>query len=128
MTSKMSRSFFSLVDKCARATEGRAWHAQPTPEVGKGAKPEESTATQGGSSKNNKKKKKAGGSNQPLAGAPTTTVAAVVAGGGRGPRGDKRPHQASDSDDGGAHCPEHNSMCHSAEDCWEIKKLTEQYR
>jgi hypothetical protein len=31
---------FGLVDKCARAAEGHAWHAPPTPEVGKGAKPE----------------------------------------------------------------------------------------
>jgi hypothetical protein len=35
---------FSLVDKCARVAEGRAWHAQPTPEVGKSAKPEGSAA------------------------------------------------------------------------------------
>jgi hypothetical protein len=28
---------FSLADKCASAVEGRAWHAQPTPEVGKAA-------------------------------------------------------------------------------------------
>jgi hypothetical protein len=28
---------FSLADKCVRAIEGRAWHAQPTPEVGKTA-------------------------------------------------------------------------------------------
>jgi hypothetical protein len=35
---------FSLADKCARAAEGRAWHAPPAPEVGKGAKPEASAA------------------------------------------------------------------------------------
>jgi hypothetical protein len=29
-------------DKCARAAEGHAWHAQPTPEVGTRAKPEAS--------------------------------------------------------------------------------------
>jgi hypothetical protein len=46
---------FSLADKCTRATEGRAWHAQPTPKVGKGAMPEASTAAQGGSSKKKKK-------------------------------------------------------------------------
>jgi hypothetical protein len=94
--------------------------------VGKGAKPKASAATQGGGSKN-KNKKKADGSNQPLAGAPTVVVAAVVAGGGRGPCGDKRPYQASGSDDGGAHCPVHNSTCHSAEECREIKKLVKQY-
>jgi hypothetical protein len=26
---------FSMADKCARAAEGHAWHAQPTLEVGK---------------------------------------------------------------------------------------------
>jgi hypothetical protein len=77
---------FSLVDKCTRAAEGHAWHTPPSPEVGKGVKPEASAAAQGGSSKNKKKKKnKASGNNQPLAGAPTTTAAVTVAGGGRGP-------------------------------------------
>jgi hypothetical protein len=75
---------FSLADKCVRAVEGRAWHAQPTMEVGKGAKPEASAAAQGGGSKK-KKKKKAGSSNQPLARAPTAVVVAAMVGGGRGP-------------------------------------------
>jgi hypothetical protein len=35
---------FSLVDKCARAAEGHAWHNSPAPEAGKGTKPEMSTA------------------------------------------------------------------------------------
>jgi hypothetical protein len=46
---------FSLADKCARAAEGYAWHAQPTPEVAKGVKPEASAAAQGGGSKNKKR-------------------------------------------------------------------------
>jgi hypothetical protein len=117
---------FSPANKCARAAEGRAWHAQPTLKVGKGAKPEASTAAQGGGRKNNKKKK-AGGSNQPLAGAPTAAVAATAAGGGQGPRGDECPHQAFDSDDRGVRCPVHNSTSHNVEECREIKKLVEQY-
>jgi hypothetical protein len=100
---------FSLADKYARAAEGRAWHAQPTP----GAKPKASAAAQGGGSKDNNKKK-VGGSNQPLNGAPTTAVATTAAGGGEGPRGDKRPHQASNNNDGGVRCPVHNSMCLNA--------------
>jgi hypothetical protein len=72
---------FSLTDKCARVTEGRAWHAPPTPKVGKGVNLEASAATQGGGGKN-KKKKKVDGSNQPLAGAPTAAVAAAATGGG----------------------------------------------
>jgi hypothetical protein len=115
---------FSLADKCARAAEGRAWHTPPAPEVGKGAKPDTSVATQGGGSKNKKKNKKDGGNNQPLARAPAAAVAAAAVGGGRGPRGDKRPHQASDSDDGGVCCLVHNSTYHITEECWEIK-LTE---
>jgi hypothetical protein len=107
--------------------EGHAWHAPPTPKVGKGAKPEASAAAQGGGSKNKNKKKKADGSNQPLAGAPTAVVATATAGGGLGSRGDKHPRQASDSDDGGVHCPVHNSTRHITEECWEIKKLTKQY-
>jgi hypothetical protein len=35
---------FSLADQCTRAAEGCAWHAQPTLEVGKGARPEASGA------------------------------------------------------------------------------------
>jgi hypothetical protein len=69
------KELFSLADKCARAAEGRAWHAQPTPEVGKGVKPEASVAAQGGTSK---KKKKVSGSNQSLAGAPTPVKSLVA--------------------------------------------------
>jgi hypothetical protein len=76
---------FSLANKCARAAEGHAWHAHPTPKVGKGVKPEESAAAQGDGSKNNNNKKKAGSSNQSLAGAPTAAVAATTTGGGQGP-------------------------------------------
>jgi hypothetical protein len=106
--------------------------AHPTcPRGGKGGKPDTSAAAQGGGSKNknkNKNKKKKGGGNiQTLARAPTA-AAAAAAGGGRGHRGDTRPRQASDSDDGGVRCPMHNSMCHNAEECREIKKLVEQYR
>jgi hypothetical protein len=72
-----------------------------------------------------KKKKKAGGK-QPLVGAPT--AAAAAAGGGRGgPRGNKRPHQPSNSDNGSMKCLVHNSTRHTASKCREIKKLTEQF-
>jgi hypothetical protein len=73
-----------------------------------------------------RKKKKADGNSQPLADAPTAVAAAAV-GGGRGPWGEKRPHETSDSDDGGARCPVHNFACHSAEECQEIKTFVEQY-
>jgi hypothetical protein len=55
---------FSLADKCARATEGHAWHS-PVARVGKEeSKPNTGATAQSGGSKN---KKKAGG-NQLLAG------------------------------------------------------------
>jgi hypothetical protein len=68
---------FNLVDKYARAAEGRAWHSQPAPEAGKAGKPDADAAAQ---SSGKKKKKKAGGKDKSLNGAPT--AAAVAAGGG----------------------------------------------
>jgi hypothetical protein len=87
-------ALFSLVDKCARAVEGRAWHSPGD----KGeSKPSAGAQAQGGRNSNNNNNKKADG-NQLLAGAPTAV--AVVAGGGRGwPKCDKRPRQPSNSDD-----------------------------
>jgi hypothetical protein len=114
-------ALFGLADKCARVTEGRAWHF-PVAQAAKGeSKPNAGAQAQGAGNSN--KKKKAGG-NQPLAGAPT--AAAVAAGGGRGgPRGDKRLRQPSNSDDGSTKCPVHNSTRHSTSECQEIKKLME---
>jgi hypothetical protein len=78
---------FSLTDKCTRATEGRAWHSQPTLEAGKADKlKEDATAQSSGKNKNRKKKKS---NNKPLVGAPTATVVDAVANGGHDPRGDK---------------------------------------
>jgi hypothetical protein len=116
-------ALFSLADKCAKAAEGHAWHSPAAQAVKGKSKPSVGDQAQGGGS--SKKKKKAGG-NQPLAGAPTAATAAV--GGGRGePRGDKRPCQPSNSDDGSTKCPVHNSTCHIASKCQEIKKLAEQF-
>jgi hypothetical protein len=114
---------FHIADKCARATEGRAWHSQPSLEAGKASKPNTDAATQGSSKKKNKKK--AGSKDKLLVGAPT--VVAAAAHGGHGPYGDKRPRQTSASDEGSQRCPIHNSKCHSAEESWEIKKLAEQF-
>jgi hypothetical protein len=50
-----------------------------------------------------------------------------VGGGRGGPRGDKCSRQPSNSDDSGAKCPVHNSTCHTAAECQEIKKLAEQF-
>jgi hypothetical protein len=90
---------FSLVNKCARAAEGHAWHSQSALEAWKASKPIADAATQG----SDKKK-----------------TARTAAGGDHGPRGDKRLCQSSDNDKGGQWCPLHNSKCHSAEECREI--------
>jgi hypothetical protein len=120
-------ALFSLADKCARAAEGRAWHSPAAPASKEASKPNAGTTAQGVGGKS-KKKKKAGGS-QSLAGAPTAAAAATAAGGGRGgQRGDKCPRQPSNSDEGGVKCPVHNSTWHTASECREIKKLTEQFR
>jgi hypothetical protein len=118
-------TLFSLADKCARATEDHAWHS-PVARVGKEeSKPNTGAMAQSGGSKN--KKKKAGG-NQLLAGAPTVAAAvAATSRGQSGQKGDKRPHQPSNSDEGGAKCPVHNSTCHTTLECQEIKKLTKQF-
>jgi hypothetical protein len=122
-------ALFSLADKCARATEGRAWHS-PAAQVAKGESTTPSVGAQApgggnGNGSNNKKKKKAGG-NQPLARAPTA-AAATVGGGCGGTRGDKCPHQPSNSDDDNMNCPVYNSMRHTAAGCREIKKLVKQF-
>jgi hypothetical protein len=120
-------ALFSLADKCARAAVGHAWHSPAAPASKEASKPNAGTTTQGVGDKSKKKKK--AGSSQSLAGAPTAAAAAAAAGGGRGAqRGDKRPHQPSNSDEGGAKCQVHNSTRHTASECWEIKKLMEQFR
>jgi hypothetical protein len=92
---------FSLADKCARVAKGRTWHSPPALEAGKVGKP------------------------KPLASA--LIAAAEAMGGGRRPCGDKHPRQASGSDNGGTRCLVHNYRHHSAEECREIKKLTNNY-
>jgi hypothetical protein len=94
--------------------------------VAKGeSKPNTRARDHGGGSNNNNRKMKAGG-NQPLARAPTTTAASAGGGHGR-PKGNKRPCQPSNSDDGGMKCLVHNSTRHSMSKCREINKLIEQF-
>jgi hypothetical protein len=118
---------FNLVDKCARAAEGCAWHSQPAPVVGTAGKPEADVVAQS-SCKNKNRKKKKSNNNKPLAGAPTAAIVAAATGGGRSPCGDKRPCQPFGSYQVRPQYPVHNSRRHSAEECREIKKLTEQFR
>jgi hypothetical protein len=120
-------ALFSLANKCARAAEGRAWHSSATQAAKRESTPGVGAqAHGGGNDKKKKKKKKKAGGNQPLVEAPTT-AATAVGGGCGGPRGDKRPRQPSNSDDSSTKFPVHNSTCHTAAECREIKKLTEQF-
>jgi hypothetical protein len=75
-------TLLALADKCARATEGRAWHSAPQVEVTKTG--DLDVVTQGGSRK--KKKSKNHGHEKPRF---AVSVAAATAG-GQGERG-KRP-------------------------------------
>jgi hypothetical protein len=120
-------ALFSLANKCAKAAKGHAWHS-PAAQAAKGeSTPSTEAQAQGddnGNCNNNNNKK--ADDNQALAEAPTAAAAAT--GGGRGgPRGDKRPRQPSNSDDGSTKCPMHNFTRHTTAECREIKKLAEQF-
>jgi hypothetical protein len=102
-------TLFTLVNKCARAAEGRAWHS--TPQTGVTQTGGSGAATQGGG----KKKKKNRGHDKSQSGAPVTAAAA----GGRDER-DKRPRQQGSNS---GSCPVHPNSRHSASECREILKL-----
>jgi hypothetical protein len=102
-------TLFALVDKCARAAEGHAWHS--TPQGGPTQTGGSSVAAPGSSKKKNKKKNR--GMNKPQTGAP---FAAAAAAGGQNPRG-KRPHQQCTNP---GPCPVHPGARHSATECREI--------
>jgi hypothetical protein len=100
---------FALADKCARATEGHAWHSAP--QTGVTQTGGSGVATQGGG----KKKKKNRGHDRPQSGAPV----AVATAGGRD-KHDKRPRQQGSNS---GSCPVHPNIHHSASECREILKL-----
>jgi hypothetical protein len=100
---------FTLVDKCARATEGRAWHS--VPQTGVTQTCSSGATAQGGG----KKKKKNCGHDTPQSGAPI----AVATAGGRDERSKRPRQQGSDS----GSCPNHPNSLHSASECREILKL-----
>jgi hypothetical protein len=104
-------TLFALAEKCARATEGRAWHSAPQAGVtqtgGSGA------VAQGDGKK--KKRNKVRGHEKQQVDAPVITTAA----GGRGKRNKRsRPQEGNDNT-----CPVHPNSRHSAADCREIIKL-----
>jgi hypothetical protein len=117
---------FSRADKCAKVAEGHAWHSPITQAVKGESKPNAGIQAQGGGSNNNNNKKEEYW-RQPTANRSTHRRSCS---GGCGPWGAKRqqtPHQLSNSDDGSTKCLVHNSTRHTASECREIKKLTEQF-
>jgi hypothetical protein len=104
-------TLFALVDKCARAAEGRAWHSAPQAGV---TQTGSSDADAQGDGKKKKRNKGRGREKQPVA-APVITVVA----GGHGKRNKRsRPQEGNDST-----CLVHPNSRHSAADCREIIKL-----
>jgi hypothetical protein len=67
---------FSLADKCAKATEGRAWHSPTAQAAKRECKPNARAQAQGSGNSNKKKMKKVGGT-QPPTSVPTTAAAAA---------------------------------------------------
>jgi hypothetical protein len=102
-------TLFTLADKCARTTEGRAWHSAPQTGVAQTGGP--GAVTQDGK----KKKKKNCGHEKPQSAAPIVTAAT----GGRSER-NKRPRPQGGSS---GSCPVHPNARHSASKCREIIKL-----
>jgi hypothetical protein len=101
-------TLFALADKCARATEGRAWHSAP----------QTGTSQTGGSGaipQDGKKKKKGRSYKRPQ----STALVIAAATGGQGDR-NKRPRPQRGNS---GSCPVHPNGRHSATECREIIDL-----
>jgi hypothetical protein len=101
-------TLFTLADKCAKATEGRAWHSAPQTGV-------DQTGGTGAVSQDGKKKKKNHGHEKPQSAAPT--VAAATRGWGER---NKRPRPQGGNN---GSCLVHPNARHSSSECREIIKL-----
>jgi hypothetical protein len=106
-------TLFALVDKCARAAEGRAWHSATQAGPAQTSGPSVAAPDSG-----KKKNKKSHGFDKSRVGGPADAAATT---GGQNPRG-KRPRQQR-TDLGS--CPVHPGARHSATECREIQKLAE---
>jgi hypothetical protein len=100
-------TLFALADKCARATEGRAWHSAPQTGVAQ-------TGGSGAVIQDGKKKK-----NRGLERPPSAAPVVAAATGGRSER-NKRPRPQRGNS---GSCPVHPNSRHSAEECREIIEL-----
>jgi hypothetical protein len=102
-------TLFALADKCARATEGRAWHSAPQTGVTQ-------TGGSGTIPRDGKKKKKKDRDHQKSR---STALVVAVATGGRGNQ-NKRPQPLRGNS---GSCPVHPNGRHSAVECREIIDL-----
>jgi hypothetical protein len=101
-------TLFALVDKCATAAEGRAWHSDPHAGVTK-------TGGSGAVPRDGKKKKKGRGHEKPQS---TALVVAAVTGGWGDHNKCPRPQRGNSGS-----CPVHPNSRHSAMECHEIIEL-----
>jgi hypothetical protein len=101
-------ALFALSDKCARATEGHAWHSAPLTGVAR-------TGGSGVVTQDDKKKKKIRGHERPPSAAPVVAAAT----GGQNKR-NKRPRPQGGNS---GSCLVHPNSRHSAAECHEIIKL-----
>jgi hypothetical protein len=102
-------TLFALADKCARDTEGRAWHSAPQTGVTQ-------TGGSGVVSQDGKKKKKKNHGHEK----PQTAASIVAAAAGGQSERNKRPRPQGGNS---GTCPVHPNSRHSASECREIIKL-----
>jgi hypothetical protein len=102
-------TLFALADKCARATEGRAWHSAPQTGAAQ-------TGGSGAVPRDGKNKKKGRGHEKPR----STALVVAAATGGRGDH-NKRPRPQRGNS---GSCPVHPNSRHSTTECREIINLT----
>jgi hypothetical protein len=101
-------TLFTLADKCARATEGRAWHSSPQTGVAQ-------TGGSGVVPRDGKKKKKGRGHEKPRS---IALVVAAATGGWGDCNKCPRPQRGNNGS-----CPVHPNSRHSAAECREIIDL-----
>jgi hypothetical protein len=101
-------TLFALADKCARATEGRAWHSAPQTGVAQ-------TGGSGATPRDGKNEKKGRGYER----SQSTALVVAAATGGRGDR-NKRPQPQRGSS---GSCPVHPNGLHSVAECRKIIDL-----
>ena len=100
-------TLFALADKCARATEGRAWHSAPKARAAQTGGPSSAAHCSDDVESH--------GVDMPQSGTPV----AAIAPGGLNSRGKLSLQQGRDSEP----CPVHPGSHHSASECCEIQKL-----